>query len=809
VGGIAVLVTGVLLGLWLSLLRYEVESRFRGELFDVPARVYTRPLVIERGSNVRTLRLVERLRRLGFQESKSGRLEPGEFRSGRGVLSFAPRRALGTGEREAAIELALDAAGRVRDLRDSAGQRLSEARVEPELLGELAGTRLERRRLVRLEDAPPHLVEAILTIEDRRFHEHNGLDVRRIAGAFVRNVQAGRVVQGGSTITQQLVKNLYLSPERKFNRKLREAVMAVFLELGHSKEEILEAYLNEVYLGQRGPVSIHGFGAAARHYFGKDLADVTLGEGALLAGLIAAPGRYSPFQHPEAARERRDLVLAELRETGKIDETEELRARGQPLEIVRFDHADDRPAPHFLAWLRAELERSYGEDAVLEAGLQVISTLDGQLQHAANRALAGGLARLEQDFPKLAKQAAALEGGLVALDPATGDVLALVGGRKFAKNQFDHATKARRQPGSAFKPIVALAALSRSAGPDEPLTLAARIEDAPLELDTPTGLWRPVNFDGEFRGNVSLRDALEQSLNVPIARVALEIGPERIVRTARLLGIESPLAAVPALALGASEVTLIELVRAYAAFPSGGVVPRVRSYREVLDRDGQRIEHTEADAIASFEAAETWLITSALQGAVERGTAAGLRRLGLRGPIAGKTGTTNDFRDAWFIGYTPSLVAGVWVGFDDATSVGVPASVAALPIFAEFVKQALGPELEEQFYEPPGIESVRVEPGTGRRAGLGCPGDYEDFLEGTAPTEVCEAEIFRVVRRPFDWLFGGRGRERRDAKPPPDRERRDWRFDARENREPDPGDRGRSWEERWNERDENEEWEDW
>ncbi len=805
-GGIAVLGAGLLLGLWLSLLRYEVESRFRGELFDVPARVYTRPLLVEPGSNLQTLRLVERLRRLGFQEAKRDKLEPGEFRRSRGVLSFAPRRSMGSAERETRIDLVLDESGRVRELRGASGERLRETRLEPELLGELAGTRLERRRLVHLGDVPAQLIDAILTIEDRRFHEHNGLDVRRIAGAFVRNVQAGRVVQGGSTITQQLVKNLYLSPERKFNRKLREAVMALFLELGHSKQEILEAYLNEVYLGQRGAVSIHGFGAAARHYFGKDLADVTLGEAALLAGLIAAPGRYSPFQHPEAARERRDLVLAELRELGKIDEAAELRARREPLEIARYDAADERPAPHFLAWLRADLERAYGEDAVLEAGLQVVSTLDGQLQHAANQALAQGLARLERDFPKLAKKSAPLEGALLALDPATGDVLALVGGRNFAKSQFDHATQARRQPGSAFKPIVALAALSRSVGGDEPLTLAARVPDEPLELDTPAGKWRPANFDGEFRGMVTLRDALEKSLNVPIARVALEIGPERIVRTARLLGIESPLSPVPALALGASEVTLLELVRAYAAFPSGGVVPRVRGWSEVLDGEAKQIEHTETDALASFDAAETWLVTSALQGAVDRGTAAGLRRLGLRGPIAGKTGTTNDFRDAWFIGYTPNLVAGVWVGFDDGSSVGVPASVAALPIFAEFVKLALGTELEEQFHEPPGIESVRVEASSGRRAGLGCPGEYEDFLEGTAPTEVCEAEIFRVVRRPFDWLFGGRERAQREPPPPPRGDRRDWRFDAREERE-----REKTWEDRFEKRrdEDDDAWDEW
>jgi penicillin-binding protein 1B len=746
-------------------LHREVESRFRGDLFDVPARVYARPLRLVPGLDVGRAGLIERLRRLGFHEAKGKSLAPGEFSRGPGVIRIAPRRPTAGATPEPAFSLGLDPDGRIEQVRGEGGKRLAEARLEPELLGELAGARLERRRLVTAEQLPPHLVDAILTIEDRRFYEHWGLDVRRIVGAFVRNVEAGRVVQGGSTITQQLVKNLYLSPERTLARKLREAAMSVLLELGHSKQEILEAYLNEVYLGQRGAVSIHGFGEASRHYFGKDAADVTLSEAALLAGLIRAPGLYSPFQHPEEARARRDVVLDALLEVGKIDENTALRARAEPLTLAARGDVDDRPAPHFVAWLRQLLADAYGEDALLEAGLQVASTLDPELQRAANRAVERGLTRLEADFPKVKRPDAPLEAGLLALDPESGDVLAFVGGRSFAKSQFNHVVQGRRQPGSAFKPIVALAALSRSGDGEEPLTLAARLEDEPLTVDTPQGDWVPANFDGTFRGQVTLREALEHSLNVPIARVALEVGPKRIAETARRLGIESPLQPVPALALGASEVTLLELTRAYATLAASGTLPRVRPYAGVSDAHGEIIEEVESDASPAFDPAETWLVTSALRGAVERGTAQGLRRLGVYGPVAAKTGTTNDFRDAWFLGYTPRIAVGVWVGFDDGASVGVPASVAALPIFASFLHDALGADWADSFREPPGIEHVRIEAMTGRRAGIGCHGDEEEFLAGTAPTEVCEAALWRVVRTPWDLLFGRPGRL--EPVPPP------------------------------------------
>lgn len=751
VAGIGVAVVAVAAALALGSLWREVESRFRGDLFDVPARIYGRPFRLERGMDVAATGVVGRLERLGYRRTEAADVGRGEVRVESRRLVFVPHAGRREERDDGAVVLRLDRDGRIRDLFLGDRRPVGGVELAPELIGELYGARHERRRLVTLDDVPPHLVSAILTIEDQRFEDHFGLDVHRILGALVANLRAGRIVQGGSTITQQLVKNLYLSPERTLARKLREALMAVLLELGHSKREILEAYLNEVYLGQHGTVSIHGFGEASRHYFGKGIADLDLGEAALLAGMIRAPGRYSPFASPDSARERRDQVLEILREEGLIGADDAERAAARPLEL-RAPASDDRTAPHFTAWLQTELAHEYGEDALHTAGLQVHSTLDPHLQHAANRAVARGLARLERAHPALRREEAPLQAALIALEPHRGDVLALVGGRDYASSQFNRATQAHRQPGSVFKPVVALAALSRRED-GVAMTLAHHVEDEPLSVDTPEGQWSPANFDDEFRGRVTLREAVERSLNVPMARVGLEVGPERIVETARRLGIESRLAPVPSLALGSFEMTLLEITRAYAVLASGGELPGVRIYRMLRDAEGEVLAELDAVAERAFEPSEVYLVTSALEGAIDRGTGQRLRWLGVRGPVAGKTGTTNDFRDAWFVGYTPTLVVGVWVGFDDATGLGVPASVAALPIFADFIRLGVGSELEQPFVRPKGVEAVSIHRESGRRAGFGCRGQREVFLRGTAPHERCVADLWKAATSPLRFLF--------------------------------------------------------
>jgi penicillin-binding protein 1B len=782
IGAAAVLVVGVAAGLWLVALQREVQSRFSGEMFELPSRVYSRALELVPGVDPARAAVVPRLERLGYRRVRARSVGPGEFATGQRWIAFGPPLGaeLRPGRYQGVTLLELDERGRVARIGDGTGGWLERGELPQELLAELHGPYRSRRQVIPLTELPPHLVDAVIAVEDQRFYDHPGIDPLRIAGALVANLRAGRIAQGGSTITQQLVKNFYLSPERTWQRKLREAVMAVLLEVSHTKQEILEAYLNEIYLGQRGPIAIHGMGEAASHYFGKDVRALDHAEAALLAGVVAAPGVYSPFAHPEAAKERRDRVLRLLHEEAKLDDEQLAQALAEPLVVRSAPRDGDASAPWLAEQLRRELAPRFDPGQLEQEGLVIDSTVDARLQRLAVRAVAAGLAELEKGYKSLRRKDAPLQAALVALDPRTGDVLAHVGGRDFGANQFDHAMQARRQPGSAFKPVVALAALGRTIAGPPAFTLASVLEDEELRLPSPDGEWVPANFDNEFRGRVTLREALEASLNVPIVRVGLAIGPERIVETARRLGITGPMQPVPSLALGVAEVTLLELVRAYAVFASGGSLPQVRTWSAVRDAALAPLAESPIESEPAFDPAEVYLVTSALEGAVDHGTGSAARRLGVEGPLAGKTGTTNEYRDAWFVGYTRDLVVGVWVGFDDGRSLRLPASAVALPLFARFMRDAFGANVAEPFTEPPGIEEAEVNRASGLRAGPGCWGDPELFLAGTAPGELCVAPAWELATRPFRWLdrvFGGRRPPRSgefelylEPLPPPERE---------------------------------------
>lgn len=587
-------------------------------------------------------------------------------------------------------------------------------RGEPVRIGTVSGAADEERIPVRLDDFPDHLVDAVLAVEDQRFTEHHGLDLRRIGGALVANVRAGGIAEGGSTITQQLAKNLFLDARRTPLRKLREAALAVALELRHDKDAILEAYLNEVYLGQDGGRAIHGMAAAARHYFSRDADDLTLAESATLAGMIHAPNRLAPHRHPADARRRRDLVLRLMAEQGRIGDAEARRASRAAVR-VRMRRDDPLDARYFRDLVRREAPRG-----LPSRGAAVYSSLDAGMQRAAERAVTSGLARLR--LPEA-------QAALVALDPRTGEVLAMVGGRDYGASQFNRAADARRQPGSAFKPVVALAALEREGDASPAFTLASVVSDEPLSVRTRNGPWEPANYDGAFRGPVTVRQALEQSLNIPFARIGLEIGPERIVTMARRLGIESDLRAVPSLALGSSEVTLLELARAYGVLAAEG---RLAPTTLVLDRGEDEVS-TARPAERVVDPAATFLVTSALEGAVIRGTASGLSGTRFRGDLAGKTGTSNDWRDAWFIAYSPTLVVGVWVGFDDGRSLRHTGASAAVPIAARFLDAVPRSAQREDFEPPDGVELAHVSQGGG--GWFDACGAREYFLEGTAPAE--------------------------------------------------------------------------
>ncbi|MEZ4588927.1 MAG: transglycosylase domain-containing protein [Gemmatimonadales bacterium] len=606
-------------------------------------------------------------------------------------------------------------------------------RARPIPIGPVRTDLAESRIPARLGDIPDEMVEAVLAVEDQRYFEHGGLDLRRIGGALLANIRAGGVVQGGSTITQQLAKNLFLSADRTALRKLREAAMASVLEREHTKTEILEAYLNEIYLGQDGRLAIHGVGAAARYYFGKRLDDLSLGEAATLAGMIQAPNRYSPIRHPETARDRRDLVLGLMEAQGRASERSVARAKRERLRASAHP-ADRLEARYFLSYAAGA-----GFGRLPQRGAAIFTTIEPTLQRAAERAVS----EARRDDPQAA---------LVALDPRTGDVLAMVGGRDFATSQFNRATEALRQPGSAFKPIVALAALSRGKrGPA--FTLASVVPDEPFSVATPAGQWAPRNYDRSFRGPVTFREALEQSLNVPFARIGMEIGPDRIVETARRLGISSRLQAVPSLALGSSEVTLLELTRAYGVFASGGLLAETRAVYGKTRIGTDEVELPEPSVERVVDPAEVFLVTSALEGVIARGTGRGLEEFDRWGELAGKSGTSNDWRDARLGWPTRLLVAGAWVEHDDGTSsppdgrAGGPADRAPLP-------PARRPgEAEERFEVPEGVEEVRLARSDGGWWGTDCDPRPEVFLEGTAPEDRCDGYAPRWrSRHADDWV---------------------------------------------------------
>jgi penicillin-binding protein 1B len=587
-------------------------------------------------------------------------------------------------------------------------------------IGTVDGRMMEQRIPVTLDDVPQHLIDAILAVEDQRFFEHNGLDVRRIGGAFVANVRAGGIAQGGSTITQQLAKNLFLSADRTPIRKLREAALAVVLETRHDKNAILEAYLNEIYLGQDGGRALHGVGAASRYYFGKPAARLSLAEAALLAGMIHAPNRHAPTRNPKSAAERRNLVLQLMADQGRVSAGDAARARRARV-ATRAHTSRVIDARYFRDYVA-----STAPGRMPARGGAVYTTLDADLQLAAERAVRSGLAKLR--LP-------GAEAALVAIDPRTGEILAMVGGREYGASQFNRAVEARRQPGSAFKPIVALAALEPSGDDGPAYTLASMVDDEPMRVQTASGPWEPTNYDRTYRGPVTVRRALEQSLNLPFVRIGLDVGPERIAAMARRVGITSKVNPVPSVALGSSEITLLELVRAYGVLAAGGdlattraVVARARAGADTVVLDGSTRRTRVIDPAVAY------LVTSALQGVVQRGTARAISSRATGGELAGKTGTSNNWRDAWFVTYTPEIVIGVWVGYDDGRSLRLPGGGAALPITSLFLVNARLPHWGE-FDVPEGITEGYVTSSDG--SWLQECGAREVFLDGTEPGGEC------------------------------------------------------------------------
>lgn len=719
--------------------------------------VYAAPEHLAPGVNVRVVDLAGTLGRLKYTEARAPLSTPGQYRRSGATWEIYVRGTRVDGGAEPAVvrlELAGDRIARVR----TEDREVPEVVLEPEVLTSAGDRPGEDHRPVRLADVPFVVLQAVLAAEDHRFFAHGGLDLRGLLRAGWANIRAGRVTQGGSTITQQLVKSRLLTSQRTFWRKVREAWLAAVIEWRYSKERILESYLNEIYLGQRGSLAIRGVGAAARVYFRKEVHQLSLAEAALLAGMIRAPNSSSPVLNPDRARQRRDGVLARMRDLGWISEATYQDARNQPVR-VQTTPTPGQLAPYFTDYVRQEIEHRVGEGAADgERGARVFTTLSLTLQRFAETAVTQGLERIEQAVPRLRRDEPTerLQAALIALDHATGTILALVGGRDYQVSQFNRAVLAHRQPGSAFKPLVYLAALSARKGRPA-FTAASFIDDGPLTVQVGSNTWSPRNFEDHYEGRVTVRRALELSLNSATVRVAQEIGLPAVVETARALGIESNIPQVPAVVLGALEVTPIELAAVYAVLANGGRrTSPVTAVRAAYDSDRTPVSLSEPTTTPAVSEAEAYLLTSLLQGVIASGTGAQAKTLAADGALAGKTGTTNDGRDAWFVGYTPRLVALVWVGFDSGASHGLSAAQSALPIWMDFMRQALEATPSPPFAVPPGIAFVDIDIGNGRAANRFCPVvARETFLTGTEP-QPCE-EHGGITDQIVDWWRRFRG----------------------------------------------------
>ncbi len=743
---LGLLATGSVLG-WqfYHKLEHEVITRFSDHRWEVPSKIYAQPLLLYPGLSIADVDLFAQLERLDYQRVEKNIQARGDYwyDSETGEVHIFLRESTYPGRQRPARQIALyldeGHIQHVVDLDDGTGLLFIE--TEPEIITRLYAQAWEERRVVKFHEVPSLLVKALLAAEDQRFFEHQGVDLWRVFGAGWANVVAGRTVQGGSTLTQQLIKNFFLSQERTLRRKLVEVCMAVILENHYSKLQILENYLNEIYLGQRGAKSIFGIWEAARFYFGKEPRDLTLGEMALLAGMIKAPNRYAPNRHPERAIRRRSQIVQRMAKLGDIT-AEEAQAAAQETLGRRRIPLEKNKAPYFVDFLRKELEKSYPVGILTKAGLNIFTALDMRLQHIARDVIQKGLAELETKHPKLQRETPEerLQACLIAIQPQTGRILALVGGRDYQVSQFNRVAQAHRQPGSVFKPVVYLAALERERNHKDGWFLpTSLINDTPFTWFYEDKEWSPRNYKDKYFGMVTLRKALAKSLNAATARIAMEVGLEPIRHTALRLGFTSPLPAYPSLALGAAEVTPLEVAQAYSTLANQGIFTAPTAIKWITNPDGEPLKQSTLTVEQRIHPDDAYVLTHLLEGVMAHGSGVRARGLGFRRPAAGKTGTTNDYSDAWFVGYTPDLLAVVWVGFDQhAPLLKLGGAQAALPIWTEFMKRATAGTPPTAFLPPPGVTLVAVDQETGLRATPSCPKVIQEaFPNGQEPILSC------------------------------------------------------------------------
>ena len=662
-----------------AVLDHRVTAQFEGRRWTLPARVYAQPIDLYAGQQLSAKRFADELERLGYLAADRPE-RPGTYRRrGEQVSVFVREFRFADGP-QAARALRIGFAGdAIATLEDAQGREVPVFRLDPLLIGSIFPMHGEDRIVVAPDEVPPLLPEALKAVEDRKFEQHHGVNPLAILRALFVNVRAGQIEQGGSTLTQQLVKSYFLDSRRTLGRKAEEAVMAFILESRFDKADIMNAYINEIYLGQDGKRAIHGFGLASQFYFGKPLAELDLPEIALMVAIVRGPSYYDPRRHAERALERRNLVLRVLAEQGVVSAADAEHAAKQPLGIADAGRRGASYYPAFLDLVRRQLRRDYEESDLTEAGLTVFSTLDPLLQQKAEAALDEELERLDKSGRKGAK---GLEGVVVVTTPQTGEVAALVGARRAAFDGFNRALDARRPIGSLAKPLVYLAALET--GRYTPITFLA---DEPLDLKLPNGdHWKPQNFDKQFRGTVTVVRALTQSLNLPTVRLGLDVGLGKVARTFEELGLEERPAELPSMLLGATNLSPFDVAQMYNTLANGGFRSPLRAVRAVVDESGQALKAPELEVAEAVSPEAVYTLDRMLVEVMERGTGRVARRQLPAGlVVAGKTGTSNDYRDSWFAGFSGSHLVVTWVGHDDNSPTGLTGTTGGLAVWSRLM----------------------------------------------------------------------------------------------------------------------------
>ncbi len=719
------LIAGITAGLLVAgtafycyLLYVRITALFISRGFPSPSIVYAAPSSVNTGMGMTTRQLVDTLNRLDYHAAQSPSLVQGQYFVAGPDVSLCTRGfsmpTYTIPSVQAVVRISRDS---VTGVTAPDGGELGSIELEPEQLAVFFGDDFKMRIPAALPSLPDSLINAVIVTEDVRFFEHGALDMKGLFRAMIADLSSMSIREGGSTITQQLVKILFLSNRRTFSRKAKEAVMALMIAHRFTKAQILNAYLNDVYLGQNGHISIVGMGAAAKYFFSKSVKNLSIAQSALLAGMIASPNKYSPIDNPREAVKRRNYVLSRMLQYHVIAYSQYLAALGEPVSVT-VSPIHVKQAPYFVDYIADQLAHNFSRELLTTNGLRIFTTLRPAVQHMADAALAQAPQQLE--------------GALVVMQPQTGDILAMVGGRDYNESQFNRAVMSRRQIGSCVKPFIYMLAFQNKA--KDGFSQVTAIDDAPLKMNTGAGEWEPQNYDKRFLGNMTVRYALQHSINIPAVKVSLQVGLDAIAQQLEQLGLGTDIPAFPSIALGSTSTSPLDLCRAYTIFANAGYEPVAPvSIKAVTDMNDDLIYTTALQFKPVGSPQACYVVDNVLLGSETEGTGRGLRQFDIQGQYAGKTGTTNDFRDAWFAGYTPDVVAVAWLGYDNEERIGLPAAAVALPVVGRFLALYTHRFGGKDFDVPDGVRFACVDRFTGLAGNRATDCVQGAFIKGTEP----------------------------------------------------------------------------